>query len=128
MEDEFVGYLLIWVFICLLVSLLGRNKKVGFWGAFLWSFFLSPIVGAIVASLSPTSIQTEYEIHKWKEFVEKGKKAEYKEQFKEAIDFYMDALYHLENDYSNLNKKLNNSRMNLVVTYKSKVEELKSKL
>ena len=128
MEDEFVGYLLIWVFICLLVSLLGRNKKVGFWGAFLWSFFLSPIVGAIVASLSPTSIQTEYEIHKWKEFVEKGKKAEYKEQFKEAIDFYMDALYHLENDYSNLNEKLNNSRMNLVVTYKSKVEELKSKL
>ena len=128
MEDEIFGYLLIWVFICLLVSLLGRDKKVGFWGTFMWSFFLSPIVGAIIASLSPTAIQTDYEIHKWKGFVDKGKKAEYKEQYKEAIDFYMDALYHLENDYGGLNDKLDNSRLGLVETYKSKVEELKSKL
>lgn len=128
MEEIIYTYFLIWVFISLLVSLLGRDKKVGFWGTFMWSFFLSPIVGAIIASLSPTTIQTEYEIHKWKGFVDKGKKAEYKEQYKEAIDFYMDALYHLENDYGVLNDKLDNSRLGLVANYKSKVEELKSKI
>ena len=128
MEEIIYTYFLIWVFISLLVSLLGRDKKVGFWGTFMWSFFLSPIVGAIIASLSPTTIQTEYEIHKWKGFVDKGKKAEYKEQYKEAIDFYMDALYHLENDYGGLNDKLDDSRLGLVANYKSKVEELKSKL
>jgi hypothetical protein len=127
-EEIIYTYFIIWVFISLLVSLLGRDKKVGFWGTFMWSFFLSPIVGAIIASLSPTTIQTEYEIHKWKGFVEKGNRAEYKEQYKEAIDFYMDALYHLENDYGGLNDKLDNSRLGLVATYKSKVEELKSKL
>jgi hypothetical protein len=128
MEEVIYTYFLIWIFVCLLVSLLGRDKKVGFWGTFMWSFFLSPIVGAIIASLSPTAIQTEYEIHKWKGFVDKGKKAEYKEQYKEAIDFYMDALYHLENDYGGLNDKLDNSRLGLVANYKSKVEELKSKI
>ena len=128
MEEIIYTYFLIWVFISLLVSLLGRDKKVGFWGTFMWSFFLSPIVGAIIASLSPTTIQTEYEIHKWKGFVDKGKKAEYKEQYKEEIDFYMDALYHLENDYGGLNDKLDDSRLGLVANYKSKVEELKSKL
>jgi hypothetical protein len=128
MEEIIYTYFLIWIFVCLLVSLLGRDKKVGFWGTFMWSFFLSPIVGAIIASLSPTAMQTEYEIHKWKGFVDKGKKAEYKEQYKEAIDFYMDALYHLENDYGGLNDKLDNSRLGLVANYKSKVEELKSKI
>lgn len=124
------GLIIFWIILSLIVATFGSDKKIGYWGVFWCSLLLSPIVGIIVLILSPSikEKQTEFEIHKWKGFVEKGKKAEYKEQYKEAIDFYMDALYHLENDYGGLNDKLDNSRLGLVATYKSKVEELKSKL
>jgi hypothetical protein len=122
------GLVIFWIVVSLIIATFGSEKKIGYWGVFWWSVLLSPIVGIIVAMLSPSIIEKNIEQHKWKGFVEKGKKAEYKEQYKEAIDFYMDALYHLENDYGGLNNKLDNSRLGLVATYKSKVEELKSKL
>ena len=122
------GLIIFWIVVSLIIATFGSEKKIGYWGVFWWSVLLSPIVGIIIAMLSPSIIEKNIEQHKWKGFVEKGKKAEYKEQYKEAIDFYMDALYHLENDYGGLNDKLDNSRLGLVANYKSKVEELKSKL
>jgi hypothetical protein len=122
------GLIIFWIVLSLIVATFGSEKKIGYWGVFWCSLLLSPIVGIIVIILSPSIIENQTEKHKWKAFVEKGKKAEYKEQYKEAIDYYMDALYHLENDYGKLNEKLDKSRLILVVTYKSKVEELKSKI
>ena len=122
------GLIIFWIVVSLIIATFGSEKKIGYWGVFWWSVLLSPIVGIIIAMLSPSIIEKNIEQHKWKGFVDKGKKAEYKEQYKEAIDFYMDALYHLENDYGGLNGKLDDSRLGLVANYKSKVEELKSKL
>jgi len=43
---------IVWIIFCLLVGILGESRNVGFWGAVLWSFFLSPLVGLIIVLLS----------------------------------------------------------------------------
>lgn len=58
--------------------------------------------------------------------MELGKKAEYKSQYPEAINHYMNAMYHLENDYKNLNSKREKNRLDHVLNLNSKVEELKN--
>ncbi|MGF7174133.1 hypothetical protein [Azospirillum doebereinerae] len=40
--------MLIWLFLSVVVALLGRNKRFGFVGNFLVSFLFSPLVGVIV--------------------------------------------------------------------------------
>ena len=44
--------ILIWSAVCLVVAAIGAGKKIGFWGAFFVSFFLSPIIGLIVVLVS----------------------------------------------------------------------------
>ena len=58
-------------------------------------------------------------------FQDLAKRAEYKGQISIAIDHYMDALFHLENDYKNLPKRNEVRRLQLIETIKAKVEELK---
>ncbi len=65
--------------------------------------------------------------YKHKEFEEQAKKAEFKGQIKEALDLYLDALYHLENDYPNLSKINEEARLKKVVELKAKIDELKLK-
>lgn len=65
--------------------------------------------------------------YKHKEYEEQAKKAEFKGQIKEALDLYMDTLYHLENDYPNLSKINEESRLKKVVELKAKIDELKLK-
>lgn len=36
------------VFLAFLIGKLGKKRSIGFWGAFLLSLFLSPIIGLIV--------------------------------------------------------------------------------
>jgi hypothetical protein len=40
-------YVLIYVVFCFLVALIGRNRKLGFWGYLFFSILLTPIVGLI---------------------------------------------------------------------------------
>lgn len=63
--------------------------------------------------------------YKHKEFEEQAKRAEFKGQTKEALDLYLDALYHLENDYPNLKKTNEGARLKKVAELKAKIEELK---
>ena len=35
-------------FICLLIGLFGRNRKLGFWGYFFGSIVLTPLVGLLL--------------------------------------------------------------------------------
>lgn len=128
MEDSsIIGILIFWILLSFGVGIVGNGKKVGYWGVFWWSVLLSPIVGLIVGLVSPQ--QLESEVHKFKTHIELGKKSEYKGEIKESINHYMDGLYHLENDYKNVsNKKWNESRSQLIEQYKTKVEELKSKI
>jgi len=40
-----ISLILIYIFICYLVALMGRNRKFGFWGYLFLSIFMTPIVG-----------------------------------------------------------------------------------
>lgn len=64
-------------------------------------------------------------IHKYEEFEEKAKRAEYKGQSQEAIDLYLDSLYHLENDYKRLSKDADDIRLGKILELKNKVRELR---
>lgn len=45
--------LFFWVLLALVCGLIGQHRKIGFWGAFFVSLILSPLIGFIVAILSP---------------------------------------------------------------------------
>lgn len=34
-----------YITLCLIVAVLGRNKTIGFWGFFFFSFILTPVIG-----------------------------------------------------------------------------------
>lgn len=46
-------YIFLWIFISLLIGIIGSNKKVGFVGAFLISLLLSPIIGVLILLFLP---------------------------------------------------------------------------
>ena len=119
--------IILWIGFALLVGVVGKNRKIGFGLAFILAIILSPIIGLVIALLSKTKKDIKEE-HKFLEYKELAKKAEFKGQIDQAIDHYMDSLYHLENDYKNLtNKKLEEGRLNHIKNIKEKIEELKKK-
>jgi hypothetical protein len=126
-EYSILGILTLWILFSLITGMAGNGKKIGYWGVFWWSFLLSPVVGFILGLVSQPILTQQN--HKFKLYIELGKKSEYKGEIKEAISYYMDGLYHLENDYIGLkNKEWESGRLKLVETYKLKVEELQLKL
>jgi hypothetical protein len=121
-------YLLIfvWIAFILLVAAIGKTKRIGFGGALLISIIFSPFIGLIITLLSRQKKDVKEE-HKFLAFKELAKKAEFKGQIDQAIDYYMDSLYHLENDYKNLrDKKLEEGRQNHIKFIKEKIESLKN--
>lgn len=53
--------ILLWITLSFFVGWLGAERRVGFWGAFLLSIFLSPLVGFIVTVISKTNEQERRE-------------------------------------------------------------------
>jgi|ERR1035437_7515953 uncharacterized membrane-anchored protein YhcB (DUF1043 family) len=106
------------------VGVLGRKRRIGFGLAFLLSLCLSPIIGLIVVLFSKKKIEFN-ESHKFFVYRELAKKAEFKGQADQAIDNYMDSLYHLENDYQNIDKHLEESRQKYIKEITEKLEALK---
>lgn len=47
-----IGSLVIWLFLCFIVSFAGSNKPIGYWKVFFISLALSPLIGLIVALCS----------------------------------------------------------------------------
>ncbi|WKK83931.1 hypothetical protein QYS48_16965 [Marivirga arenosa] len=121
-------YIVGWFGASLLVGLLGKDRKIGFAVSFIVSLLLSPLIGLIVTSFSARVIKVNQRSN-YKVYKELGAKAEYKDKTNEAIDHYMDALYHLENDYKNkkISKSQNEKRLQHIDELKRKVEELKKK-
>jgi hypothetical protein len=114
-----------WIGLALLVGVIGKNKKIGFGGAFFLAILLSPLIGLVIALLSKPKKDINEE-HKFLAFKEMAKKAEFKGQIDQAIDYYMDSLYHLENDYKNINnKKLEEGRQNHIKYIRERIEVLK---
>lgn len=77
-----------WFILSFIVGFIGSNRRVGFWGAFLWSLFLSPLIGVIiaVASDSNESIRVRNERFKLqKEQTEVLKKINNKESISDEV-------------------------------------------
>lgn len=47
-----MGIIILWIGICMLVGVVGNDRKIGFGMAFLWALLLSPIIGLVIALLS----------------------------------------------------------------------------
>jgi hypothetical protein len=59
--------------------------------------------------------------------LEKAKVAEFKRNYKESLDMYLETLYHLENDYKNkkLDKNTEEGRQKHIRNITEKIESLK---
>lgn len=116
----------LWVVIAIVLGGLGTSRTVGFWGVFLASLFLSPLVGVIILVTSKKKVK---KVHRYQSSLEKAKIAEFKKNIEAAIDEYMNALYYLENDYKHItqNKSDNKSRLEAIESVKLKIEKLKNR-
>jgi hypothetical protein len=119
----FLGFIL-WIVFCFVVASFGKDKNIGWGGAFVVSLIFSPLIGIIVVALSSKKVVNL----QWKTYAETAKKAEYKGETSEAISLYKDAMYHLENDYTNLSNADEQIRNNRLNELRAKIEELNSSL
>lgn len=116
-----------WICFALLVGALGKDRKIGFGSAFILSIVLSPLIGLVIVLFS-SKRKPDSELHRYKIHLENAKKYEFKGDNQAAINSYMDALYHLENDYSKINvkKNLEAKRRELIKSLREKVNTLKT--
>lgn len=43
---------ILWILVAALIGYIGRHRVMGFWGYFLLSLFLGPLIGALVVAIS----------------------------------------------------------------------------
>jgi uncharacterized membrane protein (DUF106 family) len=55
-----MGLFFLWIIFSLIVGAVGSNRRIGFWGAFLLSLILSPIIGLIITLISKDKEDDEY--------------------------------------------------------------------
>lgn len=66
MEDAIGGILVVYLIVSLTIGAFGKDKKIGFWGAFLLSFFFTPLVGILVVIFSKSKEEMEREARSYK--------------------------------------------------------------
>jgi hypothetical protein len=91
--------LFFWLIAAFFIGFLGTNKTIGYWGAFFLSFLCSPLVGIIAALVSGTSTKAKPSTKylQYRDDIEKGKMAENRGDYSEAVKHYKDALYRIDN-------------------------------
>lgn len=50
--------IMMYIFISLIIGLLGINKRIGFWGHFLLSLALTPFIGLVILAVSAPKTKT----------------------------------------------------------------------
>ncbi len=53
-------YVIPWLFFCIIVGVIASKRKLGFFGGFILSLILSPLIGFIFAILSPNLADIEF--------------------------------------------------------------------
>lgn len=131
MEGFLVIALVFNIIFSFLIADMGKQRQIGYRSLFWISVLLSPIVGLIVAlsspkisSASPQSVGGD----RYKVSLDEAKKAAFKGEIEKAISLYGDTLFYLDNDYKNMNKNAEASRVKLIEDITNKIEELKQKL
>jgi len=117
----------LWSACALLVGFLGKDRNIGFGMSFFLALILSPLIGVIIVLFSDKAVDGSLR-HKFKSYLETAKRSEYKGDIKDAIENYMNTLFHLESDYTNLDRKNDRDRQKMVAEIKTKVEKLKENL
>jgi len=56
-----MGILIVWIVLACIIGAIANDKAMGFWGGFLWSFLLSPVIGLIIVLLSKYKQQQQLE-------------------------------------------------------------------
>jgi hypothetical protein len=102
-------WVFLWIALSFIVGFFGSGKRVGYWGAFFLSLLLSPLIGLIIAILSPDEEKTvpvvQIDKKGWKHYYELGQRYEFKEKYAEALDAYQDSLFELKRIDRKLSKK-----------------------
>jgi hypothetical protein len=117
---------ILWLAFSVLAGYTGRNKRIGYVGAFLIAFLFSPLAGFIAAILSKNKTTVNKD-HKYVELCDLAKQAEGRGYLALAIDQYTKALDCLEKDYHNLDQNLEEGRQNKIRKIKAEIEKLKQK-
>lgn len=52
---KIMAVVVIWIGLCFIVALVGKDKSIGYWGVFFLSLLLSPLIGLIVGLILPAS-------------------------------------------------------------------------
>lgn len=130
MEEFLVIALVFNIIFSFLIADMGKQRQIGYKSLFWISVLLSPIVGLIVALSSPkisSSSPQSVGGDRFKISLDDAKKAEFKGETEKAISLYQDTLYYLDNDYKNLNDKVEKNRQATIADVRGRIERLKSK-
>ena len=57
-----MGTVIVWFVLSLILGVVGSDRKIGFFGAFAASLFLSPLIGFIITLASKTKDAEQYEM------------------------------------------------------------------
>ncbi len=131
METALIIAVVFWFVIAFLVADMGKEREIGYNGVLWISLLLSPIIGVLVALVSPKinnantgSTSNSVGGDRYKVSLDEAKKAAFKGEIEKSISLYQDTLYYLDNDYKNMNNKAEQSRQALINDIKIKIEEL----
>lgn len=89
---EILFILSLYVGLCFALASAGSSRKIGFWAVFFISLLLSPLIG-LIAVIASSPAQPTQQMSTWRKAYEDGKRHEFKGQYEQALDKYMDALY-----------------------------------
>ena len=133
MELMIIGFIIVWIGLGYAVAEMGKTRRIGHSSALWISLLFSPLLGLLIVLISPEvgagSIQRSRSDNgdRFKISLDEAKKADFKGEIEKAISLYQDTLYYLDNDYDNLNMKVESNRQSLINDIKSRIEVLKIK-
>lgn len=86
--------LILWALFSAIVGYFGSSRKTGFWGAFILSLILSPLIGFIITLISGKSTESMEELSAFKNLINEGDKLAKEGELELAIEKYNLALTH----------------------------------
>ena len=137
MELMIIGFIIVWIGLGYAVAEMGKTRRIGHSSAFWISVLFSPLLGLLIVLISPeveggstqrsSGASGGVNGDRFKVSLDDAKKAEFKGETEKAISLYQDTLYYLDNDYKNLNDKVEKNRQATIADVRGRIERLKSK-
>ena len=81
-----------WIILCIVIGFLGKDKKIGFAGAFFLSLLLSPLIGLIIVLASSSKAPQNKVSPAMSKLINEGDQLFRKQDFYSAIEKYIEAL------------------------------------